>query len=378
MTRLTAILCSALLLLPLVLPQGLALLGVSEGPGAVEKGVKATLPPLSMLTRDFKGWAKALVSGYAEGFPFREAMIRAGNVLRMAVFGQSPVKSVILGREGWLFFTQEMNLEDWLGVDLYSPEELDAAVRTLTARRDWLGARGMRMLLVVAPGKMSIYGEFLPPSFHRLAPQTRLDQLARAMRDAGLPFLDLRPALLAAKGVRRAYWYTDTHWNGWGALAGSMAIVDRLRENFPSMPPLRAEDYAVVQWDARGGDLAEMLFLENSVREPMIEMAPRTPNRARVAQPRGYVNPATLSGRDMVILETPDPALPRAVFFRDSFASSAVPFLAERFSRSVFLWTHAFQPAIVLAEKPDVVVFEAVERYQHALFLSPDAPYPTE
>jgi len=373
MRRITTLACAALLLLPLVLPQGLDLLGVSEGAKAQENRLKTPLPPLSLAFSDFKAFSKQLTSSYRETFPFRDWMIRANNVLKLAVFRESPSKNVILGQDGWLFVNMEMDLEDWLGVDLYSPEELDKAVTVLTKRRDWLARQGCAMLLVVAPNKGAVYGEFMPPSMRKMSPITRLDQLGEALSRAGIPFLDLRKALTSAKDVRRAYWRTDTHWNGWGAFMGSAAIVDALRARFPSMPPLRAEDYTPSEADIPGGDLAAMLLLENtSMREQGIDMVPKTPNRARPAEPKGYKNPATLSGRDMIIRETGDASLPKAVIFRDSFSSAAWPFLAERFSRSVFLWEHRFQPRIVLAEKPDVVIYEAVERYQHALFGFPE------
>lgn len=371
MKRALAILSVTLLLLPLVLPQGLALLGVSEGPGAVENRLKTPLPPLSLAGENFKAFAKQLTSAYGETFPFRDSMIRTANVIKLALFRESPSPSVILGRDGWLFFPKEMALEDWLGLGHYSPEELARITALMQERRDWLAERGAAMLVVIAPNKASVYGDFLPTSLHTLSPVTRLDQLGEALRQAGVPFLDLRKALADAKAVRRAYWKTDTHWNGWGAFMGSAAIVEALRQRFPAMPPLRPQDYRVSESDIPGGDLAEMLLLEATMREQALDMVPLAANRARPAEPKGYKDPATLKGRDMVIRETGDASLPKTVVFRDSFSSAAIPFLAERFQRSVFLWEHRFQPHIVEAEKPDVVIFEAVERYQHALFAAP-------
>jgi hypothetical protein len=365
-----------LLLTPLVLPESLSMLGVSEGPTAQENRLKTPLPPLSLARQDFTAFAGQLATAYSETFPYRDWMIHTGNILKMAVFRESPSSNIIQGRDGWFFYNMEMDLEDWLGVDLYSPEELAKAKDVLTRRRDWLARRGISFLVVVAPNKNSIYGEFMPRGFHKLAPITRLDQLARALREAGVPFLDLRPALLEAKAVRRAYWKTDSHWNGWGAFMGSRAIVEVLRRKFPAMEPLRPEDYRVSESVKPGGDLAAMLLMEGTIPEQAIDMVPLSPIRSRPAPPKGYANPATLSGRDMIIRETDEPALPKAVIFRDSFSSAAWPFLAERFSRSVFLWEHRFKPDIVLAEKPDVVIYEVVERYQNELFGFPEEDLP--
>lgn len=368
MPSIIASILAALLLTPLVLPEGLALFGAPQGPTAQEKSLKASFPPLSLAVTDFGAYAKQAAAAYGEGFPFREAMIRANNRLRMAVFDESPSKSVIMGRDGWLFVNMEMEMEDWLGIGLYQPQELARLMEALTRRRDWLAARGVRFLVAVAPNKSTVYGEHLPEKFARLSAVTRLDQLAAAMRQAGVEFVDLRPALYEAKSVRRAFWKTDTHWNGWGAFMGSRAIVEALRRHYPAMPPLSAQDYAVTETAVPGGDLAEMLLLEGELPEADIDLKPLSPPLARPAEPKGYKNPAAIASREMIVRETGDPSLPKAVVFRDSFASAAWPFLAERFQRSVFLWEHRFQPHIVEAEKPDVVIYEVVERYQRQLF----------
>lgn len=368
MRRLYTLFAVALLLLPLLLPHGLSLLGVSEGTKSQDNSVKTTMPALSLAATDFKAFATQLRQAYAEEFPFRSWMIRTANRLRIAVFGQSPSKDVMLGREGWLFYKSEMEQEDWLGVGLLSDEELAMAKAELSRKRDWLARRGIALLVVVVPNKSTVYGEFMPSGMAKLSPVTRLDQFAQAMREADVPFLDLRPAMQEAKTTRRAYWKTDSHWNGWGAFSGSQAIVERLRQTFPAMPPLRPEDYAVREVAKPGGDLAGMLLLEGEIPERDIELTPLAPNTSQPAAPKGYANPATLSGRDMIIRETGDAALPKAVIFRDSFSTAAWPFLAERFSRSVFLWDHQFNPRIVEREKPDIVIYEAVERYQNQLF----------
>jgi hypothetical protein len=62
------------------------------------------------------------------------------------------------------------------------------------------------------------------------------------------------------------------------------------------------------------------------------------------------------------VTEQDDTRLPRAVVFRDSFGSALVPFLAEHFSRALFLWQYNVDPDVVLAERPAVVIQEWVGR----------------
>lgn len=376
MTRPARILALALLLLPLVLPQALGLLGVSEGPKAEEQRRKAQAPQATLLLADPGVYGRKLAAYYADNFPFRDWLIRANNELKLAVFRESPVRTVILGRDGWLFYNMESDLEDWLNLWSVSDEELDAAERILTERRDWLAAQGIAYLAVICPNKTTVYHDFLPTGFRKLGAVPRLDRLRDRMETAGLDFLDLRPAMRQASSVRQAYWKTDTHWNDWGALVGSAAMVEALRPRFPAMESIDLQAYHPEEVTVPGGDLARLLLLEDRFTERFENMVPNFTPKAKPGPSRGYANPTTYSGREMVIRETGDQALPNALVFRDSFAKAAIPFLSERFDRSVYIWVHQFLPDIVLAEKPDVVVFEAVERYQHAILLgNPTLPW---
>ena len=66
------------------------------------------------------------------------------------------------------------------------------------------------------------------------------------------------------------------------------------------------------------------------------------------------------------------PSLPRAVIFRDSFASRLVPFLSEHFSRAVYLWQNDFDASVVAEEHPDVVIEEIVGRHLYEFIASPE------
>ena len=70
-----------------------------------------------------------------------------------------------------------------------------------------------------------------------------------------------------------------------------------------------------------------------------------------------------------VVTEQPGPR-PRAVIFRDSFGSAMIPFLSEHFSRAVYVWQNDLDPALVLQERPTVVIQEWVGRHLHTA-----APY---
>jgi hypothetical protein len=71
----------------------------------------------------------------------------------------------------------------------------------------------------------------------------------------------------------------------------------------------------------------------------------------------------------MVVKDTGDPRLPKALVFRDSFSWQLIPFLSESFRSVVYVWTFDFLPELIEREQPDVVILECVERYLNALLL---------
>jgi hypothetical protein len=171
--------------------------------------------------------------------------------------------------------------------------------------------------------------------------------------------LDLRPALEEAKRAERVYHVTDTHWNDRGAFAAYRAIVAALGPGSAG-PPLPRAACAARSVTTPGWDLARILGLANTMSEENLTLVPRAARLARIvepAQPNAYYEDAR------IVSVHPDVRLPRAVVFRDSFGSALVPFLSQQFSRTLFLWQANMDPAVVDAERPQVVIQEWASRH---------------
>jgi hypothetical protein len=132
---------------------------------------------------------------------------------------------------------------------------------------------------------------------------------------------------------------------------------------------LQPLDYQPVERITPGWDLAKMMGLSDILREEDRQLT--RPRRAQVVE-IDRPDPTWNVGR--VALEVAEPSLPKLVMFRDSFGSALVPFLAEHFRRSLFLWQHDFDPAIIAAERPDYVVWEITSRRCHSAWFTPNNP----
>jgi hypothetical protein len=165
--------------------------------------------------------------------------------------------------------------------------------------------------------------------------------------------LDLRPVMLDAAKQAPVYFKTDTHWNPVGARDAYDAILKDLQPGFPILKPHPLSDFDQVT-ETSSGDLAALIHLKGEVNEPFTAL------HARFDKPsHGLKNPP--AGQMITVM--PDPALPKAVIFRDSFFNGLQPFTSEHFSRCVYVSDMKVDRDLIAEEKPDIVILEVAERY---------------
>jgi hypothetical protein len=296
---------------------------------------------------------------FRDHFGFRSALIHALNVTRVGLLKVSTNPLVMLGRDGWLFYTDRpVGSASAPGLPL-PRNRLARWQHALRARRDWLATRGIAYLIVIPPDKQTIYPEQLPPKLRGWTP-SHLDQLLAYLGPhSDLPILDLREPLRRAKSWGLLYFATDTHWNQRGAFVAYQQIIAALGRQLqrlrPPLPRSAFEDIAVGPFD---GDLIRMLGLpEGYTRDCNIYLQPHEPRRARPAlvSQRGSNPPLTA-------FECAELGQPRAVMFHDSFAPMLAPFLSEHFQRIVYVPSFDFDAGLVQHERPDVVIHELAER----------------
>lgn len=126
--------------------------------------------------------------------------------------------------------------------------------------RDSLARHDVALILLVIPGKQTIYPEWLLGGNQPAPPTVRgLPRFIAAMREDGVNVVDPTDLLWAAKDAADLYLREDTHWTP----AGLDIVADELARGLPSdfeaTLNLRAEPVEVT----RPGDLYDMLKLPN-------------------------------------------------------------------------------------------------------------------
>lgn len=314
-------------------------------------------------------YPKQYTTYYNDYFTFRSGLIYLNNLFIAKIMGVSPLPKVLIGKDDW-FFLDKLELrpgtvECYRSITLFTPRQLEQWKNVLEQRQQWLAARGIHYLFLIAPNKNTIYPEFMPDHIRRVHEKSRMDQLLEYLQNhSTVPVLDLRPALKAGKTQYPVYSRTDTHWNDYGAYIAYRGIITHISRSFPSFKeavPLPLSRFKIEVVNHSGGDLAIMLSLNKDVfREDMIFLEAHPPLRAMGGN-LDNISRFVKQGYS----ECPTAPLPNILMVHDSFYKRLEPFLSEQFSRVLFIWDWDlnFHPHVIERENPKLVIDEMAERF---------------
>ncbi|MEI2414863.1 cell division protein FtsQ [Orrella sp. JC864] len=223
-------------------------------------------------------------------------------------------RQVRQGCPGWLFLAEEL---------MPQPDgaaHAAARARTVTAVRERLQERGIALAVAIVPDKSRIAAAQLCRLARPASLAGRAADFAQALAAAGVPAVDLAPAL-APLGAQ-AFLRTDTHWNEAGARQAARALGQALRQ--AGLAPERDREYEIqaLAPAPRPGDLVRLAGLDWLA--PSLQPAPEMAARSRLSLAPG----AQPDGADDDLFG--DAGLPRTVVVGSSYSrtSNFVPFLA--------------------------------------------------
>ncbi len=305
---------------------------------------------------------KKFISGweayFTDHFGCRNVLVMWQNKLKWSLFREKSVRDVIVGTDGWLFFSAAQMVEHYRGALQFTDQELRDWQKLLEHRRDWLAARGIKYLFVLAPDKQSIYPENLPGWLQPLRGRTKADQFFDYLKaHSTVETLDLRPVLLAAKKSAPVYQKTDTHWNEFGAFVAGDAVFRALAaRQLPWLSPFKLDNFHRTNRLAPGGDLVRGLGVSLTESNAVFF----TPKPELPAM-ETFV-PILEHTKDMASTKNPQ-GRERMVVYQDSFGRYWVPFFGHQFREVDFYWRYQMEATQIEGQKPVVVINEMLERF---------------
>jgi hypothetical protein len=335
--------------------------------------------------------ARTLKKWFETRFTFRDRLIEADGLLKVRLLGMSTSEFVLVGEDGWLFYTGEGALDAYRRTRPFTKDELDTWAHTIDTWASLCAKVNARLVVIVAPDKATVYSNAMPAWTKPLAHESRFDQLASLIRArSDVDYVDVRPAFAEARRSGTPLYYrTDTHWNDLAGYIAARELASTLTRRYPAivLPPFVSS--GTVTRLPLGGDLARFLGLKRHLPDEDV----------RVGLPDAQATVETVWGdhtvpwkrradlkRDMKIephvrSSRPNAPVPRAFVLRDSFGNALVPYLAEYFGTAVYRWTEWLDPQELEDFRPNVVIVEIAERYlmkDPKEFLTKPPPDPAE
>lgn len=314
--------------------------------------------------------AKRFETHYDESFPAKRFGVNLWAAIGLRVFGEGRPR-VVLGREQWLYTSEEFNVGDG------SARQLKVNLATIAWVHAQLKAQGIPLVVAIVPAKARVYPEFLDGHAPARLQQSLHEQLVAALAARGIPTADLLPTLVAAKAEQPTYFRTDTHWTPFGAQRAAALVAALVAERGHARAADQRTRYVTTLGD------------EQRHRGDLFNYLPLDPYFASLLPPTDVVRPSETVATDSTTASDPadlfgDAAAPQVTLVGSSysanplwnFAGALREALGEDIANLSKEGVGPFPPMIqyltgaeLKQVKPRLVIWEIPER---ALIVKPD------
>ncbi len=348
-----------LLILPI--PGGLILQKAGVISNLSENRVLSPFPEIAPSLGAIRSFPDGFTAFFMDHLPFKTPLVRLSGMLDYYVFKSSASDSVIVGREGFLFYrgsqvNDEHPVEDYQGTNLFEANELSQLAASLTQVKESLKARGTEFVLFLVPNKERAYYEYMPEGFGAPAASCRLEQLTAYLRDN--TDLTVVTPLEAIRDYHQnnpedtLYYRYDTHWNRLGAYVATASLASVLDITMPGLNTLERQSL-----DSLSGDLASQIGLGGILKDEPLYMpvgfSPAVTEFAPLEGADGFYGGAWGAGVQMKNL----------LLVGDSFSTLVYPYIGYYFVNSLSVNYYDYDKSYLDRVQPDVFVLEVVERY---------------
>ncbi|MBP5354160.1 MAG: hypothetical protein J6Y67_03350 [Lachnospiraceae bacterium] len=322
----------------------LVTVGMSKDTSASEKRESAEFPKAvneGKLNTEYFTQFDAWFSDHMGG---RSFLVKAQTAMKETLFGESAESSVILGKNGWLFYGK--TADDYCHVRTMTDRNIDNAAQTLSMLQTYCSEHGAEFVFTVAPNKNTLYADNMPARYTKADGRSNLEALTAKLYDYGVRYADLAMAFRIQEKV--LYQPRDSHWTYEGAMVAYRTILDRLTSEHDLFPETQFTERN--DWDA---DLANMIYPDAADDD-----AQTYPNINYTFTTKGDA----VFDEALVIETLGGAGTGTLLMFRDSFGNTMWRYFAQGFSKAEFQRAVPYRMSSVQRIGADTVILEIVER----------------
>lgn len=256
----------------------------------------------------------------------------------------------LVGKDGWLFLKD--NLDGYLGREEQDESDILETAEKYIKLGETCKAQGMDFILLIAPNKMSIYGEFLPDYYEKSDEETIAQKVVMQMKEnSDIPVLYPIDEMSRMRDEYQLYYKCDTHWNEIGAFVGTQLVIEELGQEGTKLTASIIQEIPYEPHDTGLDDLANMIDMYTYFHDETDYKVTTNFDMDYMANDSEglFSNEAAREDKKVLLVG-------------DSFRCAMMPALLSQYSEVYQIQSEYYDESLLETIKPDIVIYEVVER----------------
>ncbi len=339
--------------------------------GKCEEGavITATTETQSVTTGSDKGFYSVRLN--KEGTETRVTITATGTVTEQYTEDIKPVVPnsdmwPIVGGNEYNFFFQSM-MPDFMHETSMSDFSLDSLTNRIKDRISRLNEElpGTEIVYMVVPSKASIYPELVPEDYPQGTKKSRLEQVNKALEDAGATVINLLDVYKEHKEDEyKIYWGTDSHWTDYSAFIAYTELFNHISDRFPAAAPRKEIEFDFIGDYYNGGDMIYYMMMDQNIMQEYCHYRkPRFSLNSDIASvPRYRAENYLMYSENTAaerVFHTGQSGMPNLYVMRDSFGAHIYDILADRSNTTVYksMWAFTYNIGDIKQYSPDYIIY---------------------
>jgi alginate O-acetyltransferase complex protein AlgJ len=298
-----------------------------------------------------------------DNFSFRTPLLNLMSRLKFYGFKVSPKPSqTILGKDGYMFLAGK-DIDQYSGRLDFTADQLEEFNELWLQRNMYFKSKGMKAYVLICPSKHAILDHKLPGFVSRPTKKTRLEQFTSALATTS-PNLVIDPseALREERDKQKVYYKMDNHWNFKAGKIAAELLLQKISNDFPRLTSQLSVSWADTV--LKKGIHYNTLGIEELSERDVVPMLKNS--SAKRVEMFGFQCPDHFPycWEYEHRFKSQNKNGIRALIIRDSFGEQLIPFLAEAFEESLFIfdaWQYGLNEHIIERFQPTIIIYITAE-----------------
>ncbi len=319
----------------------------------------------------------AVCGWFEDNLGLRDVYLTISGILNYNLLHRAKTPKVELGKEGFLYLTEDGNLSLEASKQKDFVDRIPEYASDQQQIADKLKSQGIDYVLMITPGKPSVYPEYIASSTHGNE-DTIGDAMYEYLRDnTDVHVVWSKDKLIEAKDNEKGeliYFKTDTHWTTYGRNIAYRDLITSLND-WKLTDTAWAEVEFYKSDDAYVGDLSNMMgpvtwsgerlkedsftdWKVSSANAEVIDSGEGFEEFQQMLSDKNVYNPELC-----VMYHNASAPDKKVLICGDSMVGVCLlPELAECFSDMTFIWSYRLDQDYIDFVKPDLVISQLGER----------------